>query len=62
MAGRLNFNNELLSLQRELAYYVIVHELLRFSVPSRGKLWKSLMRAHFGDYDRLEQRLRKPVS
>ena len=26
----------------------IVHELLHFSVPSHGKPWKSLMRAHFG--------------
>ena len=38
---------------------VIVHELLHFSVPNHGKLWKSLMRAHLGDYERLEQRLQK---
>jgi predicted metal-dependent hydrolase len=58
-AGRLNFNSELLSLQRDLADYVIVHELLHFSVPNHGKLWKSLMRAHLGDYKHLEIRLRK---
>jgi predicted metal-dependent hydrolase len=58
-AGRLNFNGELLSLQRDLADYVIVHELLHFSVPNHGKLWKSLMRAHLGNYESLELRLKK---
>jgi hypothetical protein len=36
---------------------VIVHELLHFSVPNHGKLWKSLMRAHLGDYEAMEARL-----
>jgi predicted metal-dependent hydrolase len=58
-AGRLNFNCELLSLHRDLADYVIVHELLHFSVPNHGRLWKSLMRAHLGDYEHLELRLRE---
>ena len=57
-AGNLNFNDELLALDRELGDYVIVHELLHFSVPNHGKLWKSLMRAHLGDYQRLEKRVR----
>jgi hypothetical protein len=61
-AGRLNFSNELLSLQRDLADYVIVHELLHFSVPNHGRLWKSLMHAHLGDYERHEARLRKAAS
>ena len=38
---------------------MIVHELLYFSVPNHGKLWKSLMRAHLGDYEKLENRLTK---
>jgi predicted metal-dependent hydrolase len=58
-AGNLNFNSELLGLDRELGDYVIVHELLHFSVPNHGKLWKSLMRAHLGDYERLDARLRQ---
>ncbi len=58
-AGRLNFNSELLPLQRDLADYVIVHELLHLSVPNHGKLWKSLMRAHLGNYESLELRLKK---
>jgi predicted metal-dependent hydrolase len=57
-AGNLNFSDELLSLDGDLADYVIVHELLHFSVPNHGKLWKSLMRAHLGDYERCEKRLK----
>jgi len=56
-AGTLSFNVELLDLDRELGDYVIVHELLHFSVPNHGKLWKSLMRAHLGDYEAIERRL-----
>ena len=58
-AGTLSFNDELLGLPRELGDYVIVHELLHFSVPNHGKLWKSLMRAHLGDYERMERDLRR---
>lgn len=57
--GNLTFNNELLSLDKELGNYVIVHELLHFSIPNHGKLWKSLMRLHLGDYDDLDRRLRQ---
>jgi predicted metal-dependent hydrolase len=46
--GNLNFNVELLQLERELRDYVIVHELLHFSVPNHSKLWKSRMLAHLG--------------
>lgn len=56
--GHLNFSDELPHLEPDLADYVIVHELLHFSVPNHGKLWKSLMRAHLGDYEHLEERLR----
>jgi len=56
-AGTLSFNDGLLGLERGLADYVIVHELLHFSVPNHGKLWKCLMRAHLGDYERLEEKL-----
>ena len=27
-------------------------------VPNHGKLWKSLMRAHLGEYEKLDKRLR----
>ena len=54
----LIFNTELLDLDEDLGDYVIVHELLHFRVPNHGKLWKSLMRAHLGDYEALEGKLR----
>jgi predicted metal-dependent hydrolase len=57
--GRLTFNTQLLDMDREIADYVIVHELLHFSVPNHGKLWKSLMRAHLGPYEAQEQRLKE---
>lgn len=56
--GNLTFNAELLALDREIGNYVIVHELLHFSVPNHGRLWKSLMRAHLGDYEEIEERLK----
>ena len=55
----LIFNTELLDLDEEIGDYVIVHELLHFIVPNHGKLWKSLMRAHLGDYERQAERLTK---
>lgn len=58
-AGNLNFSTDLLELDRELGDYVIVHELLHFSVPNHGKLWKSLMHAHLGDYEKLDKQLRE---
>lgn len=59
--GHLNFNDELLALDQGLWDYVIVHELLHFFIPNHGKLWKSLMRAHLGDYERLEKQLASRV-
>jgi len=54
----LIFNIELLDMDIEIGDYVIVHELLHFIVPNHGKLWKSLMSAHLGDYEALELRLK----
>lgn len=60
--GRLNFNDELLKLDRKVGDYVIVHELLHFNIPNHGKLWKSLMHLHLGDYEKLEKRLPQLVA
>ena len=57
--GNLNFNKELLNIDRDLGEYVIVHELLHFNIPNHGKLWKSMMTAYLGDYEQLETRLKK---
>lgn len=54
----LIFNSELLEMEKELGIYVIVHELLHFRVPNHGKLWKSLMKAHLGNYTDLDDRLK----
>lgn len=61
-AGHLNFSDELPSLKPELWDYVIVHELLHFSVPNHGKLWKSLMRVHLGEYEVHEGELKRIAS
>jgi predicted metal-dependent hydrolase len=42
----------------KLGEYLVVHELLHFHVPNHGKLWKSLMRAYLGDYEKLEKKLK----
>jgi predicted metal-dependent hydrolase len=39
--------------------YVIVHEILHSLVPNHGKLWKSLMRAHLGEYEPIEMELKQ---
>lgn len=57
--GNLNFNIDLLDIDRDLGEYVIVHELLHFNVPNHGKLWKSLMTAYLGDYEKIELKLKK---
>lgn len=61
-SGLLIFNVELLGMNKTLGDYVIVHELLHSIVPNHGKLWKSLMRAYLGDYERLDAKLRSRSS
>jgi predicted metal-dependent hydrolase len=60
-AGRLTFDEALLSKAKRLQDYVIVHELMHLQVPNHGKLWKSLMRAHLGDYEASEAQLQRSV-
>lgn len=57
--GNLNFNKELLGYDKEIGDYVILHELLHFNIPNHGKLWKSMMNAYLGDYQKIEQRLKQ---
>ncbi len=58
-SGRLTFDEALTGMPRRLQDYVIVHELLHFRVPNHGKLWKSLMRAHLGEYELIEAELKR---
>ena len=57
--GNLNFNTDLLMLEKELWDYVIVHELLHLSIPNHGKLWKTLMRVHLGEWENYEKKLKR---
>jgi predicted metal-dependent hydrolase len=57
-AGRLTFDFQVPKLSADLQDYVIVHELLHFSTPNHGRLWKSLMRAHLGSYENRERDLK----
>jgi len=50
--GYFTFNLELLSMDRSLGEYVILHELLHYCIPNHGKLWKSLMEAHMPDHEK----------
>jgi predicted metal-dependent hydrolase len=55
--GNLNFNQELLGIDKRLGEYVIVHELLHFVAPNHNKLWKSYMISYFGDHESCEKEL-----
>lgn len=57
--GRVTFDAGLLGLRYDLQDYVIAHELLHFHAPNHGRLWKSLMRAHLGEYEQLESELQR---
>ena len=57
--GNMTFNSELLGLDKAAGDYVMVHELLHFFAPNHGRLWKSLMRAHLGNYEKVEAELPK---
>ncbi len=61
-SGLLIFNSELLRMKREIGDYVIVHELLHINIPNHGKLWKSLMLAHLGDYEMIEKKIKMSCS
>jgi predicted metal-dependent hydrolase len=61
-AGNLTFNSQLLELEPDLQRLVIVHELLHYSIPNHGKLWKSLMRVHLGPWEDLNARLKQAAS
>lgn len=56
-AGRVTLDTKVANLPAELTDYVIVHELLHLRVPNHGKLWKSLMTAYLGDWEKAEERL-----
>ena len=48
-AGRLTFNEDLLSESAEVRKQVIVHELLHLKVPNHGKVLRALLRAYLSN-------------
>jgi predicted metal-dependent hydrolase len=58
-SGHLNFNDELIGIEKSLGEYVIVHELLHFRTPNHGPLWKSYMSAYLPQWETLDKRLKK---
>lgn len=52
--GHLNFNDELLNMERKLGEYVIVHELMHFRTPNHGALWKSYMNTYMPEWENLD--------
>ena len=57
----LIFNSELLTIDKELSDYIIVHELLHGVVPNHGKLWKALLSSYIPDWELSDKRLRQTV-
>ncbi|MFH1562701.1 MAG: YgjP-like metallopeptidase domain-containing protein [Nitrospirota bacterium] len=55
--GHLNFNDELLNIERHLGEYVIVHELLHLRTPNHGTLWKSYMNTYMSGWEDMDKKL-----
>jgi predicted metal-dependent hydrolase len=55
--GNITLNSELTRLPREIAKYVIVHELLHLIVPNHGKTFKVLLSAYLPDWEELHYKL-----
>lgn len=56
-AGRLTLASALLDLPRDLAEFVIVHELVHLLAPNHGKVFKSFMYAYLPDWEVRSKRL-----
>ena len=48
-SGRLTFNTALLGEPASFRREVIVHELLHLKIPSHGKVFKALLKAHLAE-------------
>ena len=58
-SGNLNFNDELLGMERKLGEYVILHELMHLRTPNHGALWKSYMNAYMPEWEKYDEKLKK---
>ena len=57
----LIFNVELLTMDKGLSDYIIVHELLHRVVPNHGKLWKALLSNYIPDWELRDKELKTRV-
>jgi predicted metal-dependent hydrolase len=55
--GTLTLSADLLRLPRDLAEYVVCHELVHLRVPEHSKGWQALMGAYLPDWRERERRL-----
>jgi len=55
--GNLTLSTALLALPRDLAEYVVCHELVHLKIPGHGKGWQALMGIHLPDWRERERRL-----
>jgi len=55
--GNVTLSSELTGLPREIAEYVIVHELLHLIVPNHGKTFKALLAAYLPQWEELHNQL-----
>lgn len=60
-AGRVTLDASVTGLDEPLVDYIVVHELLHLRIPNHGKLWKSMMRAYLGEYEKMEQELGQKI-
>lgn len=58
-AGRLTLSTDLLGIPKDLAEFVIVHELVHLLAPNHGKVFKSFMFAYMPDWESRNTRLRR---
>jgi hypothetical protein len=54
--GWVTFSADLLNQSKKFQDYVIVHELVHLKVPNHGKLFKSLLSAHFPKWRQMKSR------
>jgi hypothetical protein len=55
--GNLTLSSDLMGLPKEVAEYVIVHELLHLIVPNHGKTFKVLLSAYLPNWEELHHQL-----
>ncbi|MEA1963549.1 MAG: M48 family metallopeptidase [Candidatus Aerophobetes bacterium] len=55
--GNITFNSEIALLPKEVAEYVVIHELLHLAVPNHGKTFKVLLSAYLPNWEELHFKL-----